>query len=97
MLDSGETDRSWDAGIVANPGTITGSVLEDTNNQQHGRHPDPGVTVVLRTRWATGGEHHHHANGNYSFTNVPAGNYTIVEQTPTGYLTWVTRTVAIPT
>ncbi|MBP7627364.1 MAG: carboxypeptidase regulatory-like domain-containing protein, partial [Zoogloea sp.] len=25
-------------------------------------------------------------NGNYSFPNVPAGNYTIVEQTPPGYL-----------
>ena len=24
VLDSGESDRTWDAGIVANPGTITG-------------------------------------------------------------------------
>jgi hypothetical protein len=25
VLDSGESDRTWDAGIVANPGTITGA------------------------------------------------------------------------
>ncbi|WP_374241629.1 SdrD B-like domain-containing protein, partial [Zoogloea sp.] len=87
VLDSGETDRSWDAGIVANPGTITGSVLEDTNNDNMGDTPIPGVTVVLKDALGNPvASTTTDANGNYSFTNVPAGNYTIVEQTPTGYL-----------
>ena len=46
----------------------------------------PGVTVVLKdangTPVATTTTD---ANGNYSFPNVPAGNYTIVEQTSPGY------------
>jgi hypothetical protein len=32
VLDSGESDKTWDAGIVANPGTITGTVREDLDN-----------------------------------------------------------------
>jgi hypothetical protein len=87
VLDSGESDRTWDAGIVANPGTITGSVLEDTNNDNVGDTPMPGVTVVLKDpNGNTVATTTTDANGNYSFPNVPAGNYTVVEQTPPGYL-----------
>jgi protocatechuate 3,4-dioxygenase beta subunit len=87
VLDSGESDRTWDAGIVANPGTITGSVLEDTNNDNVGDTPLPGVTVVLKDpNGNTVATTTTDTNGNYSFPNVPAGNYTIVEQTPPGYL-----------
>ncbi|MDD3328251.1 MAG: SdrD B-like domain-containing protein, partial [Zoogloea sp.] len=87
VLDSGESDRTWDAGIVANPGTITGSVLEDTDNDNVGDTPMAGVTVVLKDpNGNTVATTTTDANGNYSFPNVPAGNYTIVEQTPPGYL-----------
>jgi hypothetical protein len=32
VLDSGESDKTWDAGIVANPGSISGTVREDLDN-----------------------------------------------------------------
>jgi serine-aspartate repeat-containing protein C/D/E len=81
VLDSGESDRTWDAGIVANPGAITGTVLEDLDHNGTGDTPIAGVTVVLKdASGAPIATTTTDANGNYSFANVPAGNYT-VEQT----------------
>jgi uncharacterized surface anchored protein len=37
------------------------------------------------------------ANGNYTFNNVPAGNYTVVETNKPGFWMWVTWMAAIPT
>jgi hypothetical protein len=56
-------------------------VLEDTNNDNVGDTPMPGVTVVLKDpNGNTVATTTTDANGNYSFPNVPAGNYTVVEQ-----------------
>ncbi|MBL0284030.1 MAG: carboxypeptidase regulatory-like domain-containing protein [Zoogloea sp.] len=60
VLDSGESDRSWDAGIVANPGAITGTVLEDLDNNGTGDTPIAGVTVVLKGRQRHPYRQHHH-------------------------------------
>jgi protocatechuate 3,4-dioxygenase beta subunit len=87
VLDSGESDKSWDAGIVANPGSISGTVREDLDNNDSGDTPIPGVTVQLKdpagnvVQTTTTD-----ANGNYTFNNVPAGTYTVVETNQPGYL-----------
>ncbi|MCK6396641.1 SdrD B-like domain-containing protein, partial [Zoogloea sp.] len=87
VLDSGESDRSWDAGIIASPGAITGTVLEDTNNDNVGDTPLAGVTVVLKdpvsgTVISTTTTD---ASGNYSFNGVPPGNYVVQETNKPGY------------
>lgn len=87
VLESGESDRSWDAGIVGSPGAITGTVREDLDNNNTGDVPIAGVTVVLKD--STGNvvaTTTTDASGNYSFNNVPAGNYTVHEINKPGYL-----------
>ncbi|WP_284190110.1 SdrD B-like domain-containing protein, partial [Zoogloea oryzae] len=79
--------RSWDAGIIASPGAITGTVLEDTNNDNVGDTPLAGVTVVLKdpvsgTVISTTTTD---ASGNYSFNGVPPGNYVVQETNKPGY------------
>jgi serine-aspartate repeat-containing protein C/D/E len=75
VLDSGESDRTWDAGLVANPGAITGTVLEDLDHNGTGDTPITGVTggpegpAHAGTPIATTTTD---ANGNYSF-NERAG------------------------
>ncbi|KAB2964537.1 SdrD B-like domain-containing protein [Zoogloea sp.] len=87
VLQSGESDRSWDAGIVATPGAITGTVREDLDNNNTGDAPIAGVTVVLKD--SAGGivaSTTTDASGNYVFNNIPAGNYTVEETNKPGYL-----------
>jgi len=86
-LTSGEIDRSWDAGLVAKLGTITGTVREDIDNNNTGDVGIPGVTVVLvNSAGTTVATTTTDTNGYYVFTGVPAGNYTVVEQNNPGYL-----------
>ena len=86
-LQSGESDRSWDAGIVATSGTITGSVREDLDNNNTGDVPIAGVTVVLKdSAGNVVASTTTDTNGNYTFNNVPAGNYTVEETNKPGYL-----------
>ena len=83
-LNSGDDNRTVDAGLVqavVPAGTISGTVLEDRDNNGTGDVPIQGVVVVLKDDTGavidtvtTG------PNGTYSFTGVPAGIYT-VEQT----------------
>ncbi len=79
-------------------GTITGTVLADTNNDDIGDNAISGVTITLKdgsgndvdsdpnnagiqpTTTVTA------ADGSYSFTNLPAGDYQVVETQPSGYL-----------
>ena len=87
VLDSGESDKTWDAGLVANPGAITGTVLEDLDHNGTGDTPIAGVTVVLKdpltnTVIQTTTTD---ANGNYSFNNVPVGNYVVEESNKPGF------------
>jgi serine-aspartate repeat-containing protein C/D/E len=98
VLDSGESDRSWDAGIVANPGAITGTVLEDLDHDGTGDTPIAGVTVVLKdASGAPIATTTTDANGNYSFANVrpvtTRSNKPTRRVTPTS----ATSTAATPT
>ena len=88
-LVSGETNRTVDAGLVDKPvptGSLTGKVLEDRDNNGSGDTPIAGVTVVLKNAagqvvgTATTG-----ADGTYTFSNVPAGNYTVEQTNLPGY------------
>ncbi|MEY4413094.1 MAG: hypothetical protein RIQ53_387, partial [Pseudomonadota bacterium] len=88
-LNAGDVNLSADAGLVAAPtsGTVTGTVLLDSDNDNVGDTPAPGVTVQLRdpagnvvATTTTG------ADGSYTFPNVPAGSYTVTEVNPAGVL-----------
>ena len=86
-LPSGTSDRSWDAGIVSNFGSISGRALADTNNDDLGDAVLSGVTITLRDSAnviiATALTD---ANGNYSFANLLAGNYTVSQANLPGYV-----------
>ncbi|WP_347250248.1 SdrD B-like domain-containing protein, partial [Zoogloea sp.] len=86
VLVSGESDLTWDAGIVAEPGTISGTVTEDVDNDDTGDTPIAGVTVELKDSTGTVVQTTTtDANGNYTFNNVPTGTYTVVETNKPGY------------
>ena len=83
-LASGDDNRTVDAGLKVPaplPGSVSGTVLEDRDNNGTGDSPIAGVVVVLKNpAGVVVGQTTTDANGNYSFSNVPAGNY-MVEQT----------------
>ena len=67
--------------------SISGSVLEDTDNDGVGDRALPGVTVELRdaagnlvASQVTG------PNGEYEFLNIPPGNYTLVQVQDPGFV-----------
>ncbi len=85
-LSPGEDNRTFDMGIYL-LGTISGTVLEDINDDDIGDTPMGGITIILYdengneiARTVTA------ADGTYSFTDLPQGVYTIVEVQPDGYL-----------
>ncbi|MBL9143555.1 MAG: carboxypeptidase regulatory-like domain-containing protein [Verrucomicrobiaceae bacterium] len=94
-LDGGENDTGNEF-IEEQPGVISGSVLADTNNDNTGDTGISGVTVTLFTDpngdgdpadgAQVGSPATTAANGSYSFTNLPPGNYLVVETQPSGYL-----------
>jgi protocatechuate 3,4-dioxygenase beta subunit len=68
------------------PGTITGNVMADTDNDGTGNTALANVTLTLKddsgndiTTTTTG------VDGNYSFSGLMAGNYQIAETQPAGY------------
>ncbi len=76
-------------------GNITGTVTEDTDGDGAGDTPQAGVTVTLYEDSNSNGQFDAGepqvgapattaADGSYSFTNVPAGDYVVVEDTPAG-------------
>jgi serine-aspartate repeat-containing protein C/D/E len=68
------------------PGNISGTVREDLDNNNTGDTPIAGVTVVLKDAAGTPiATTTTDANGNYSFTGVPAGTYTVEETNKPGY------------
>jgi len=69
-------------------GTITGSVLADTNNDNTGDSPLNNVTLELRdaTTNALIGTTTTNGSGTYTFSNVAPGSYKIYETQPSGYL-----------
>jgi len=83
----GTTDNlSLDFGFVKT-GSITGSVLEDTNKDGKGDTPIKNVTLTLYdangVKVATTVTD---ANGEYHFDSLPPGDYTIKETQPSGYV-----------
>ncbi|MCW1925853.1 SpaA isopeptide-forming pilin-related protein [Luteolibacter arcticus] len=97
-LTGGQSDLTLDAGYFQ-PGTITGSVLADTNNDNTGDLPLAGVVVTLKDGSGndidsdpnTGGVQPTTAttngSGAYTFSNLTPGSYQVVETQPAGYLT----------
>jgi hypothetical protein len=97
VLDSGETDLTWDAGVVAPilKASIGDKIWYDTNSngiQDAGEQGVAGVVVELRDNIGTYGNllktTTTDANGNYLFNNLDAGDYHIDIQEltlPSGY------------
>jgi len=75
-------------------GNISGTVYLDQNQdsvyQQGSDTPLSGITVTLRNGTTVVATTTTDVNGNYSFTNVAPGTYTITETQPTGYV-WRTE------
>ena len=86
-LVKGESNQTIDAGLVVrSTGVISGTVREDLDNNDTGDVPIPGVTITLRDgNGNVVGTTVTDANGFYSFTGLPGGNYTVVETNKPGY------------
>jgi uncharacterized protein (DUF2141 family) len=67
------------------PTTITGTVYNDLNNSGTFTAGEPGISGVTLTL-STGAATTTDASGNYSFTNLPAGTYSVTETDPSGYV-----------
>jgi len=81
-----EDNRTFDMGIYR-LGSISGMVLEDTNKDTIGDTPMAGVTIILYD--ANGIEVARmdtESDGSYLFSDLPQGEYRIVELQPVGYL-----------
>ncbi|MBN8456579.1 MAG: carboxypeptidase regulatory-like domain-containing protein, partial [Verrucomicrobia bacterium] len=69
------------------PGSVTGSVLADTDNDNDGDISIGGVTLtLLNSVDATVATTTTAPDGSYSFANLPPGTYRVVETQPSGYL-----------
>ncbi len=88
------------------PGSISGSVLADTNNDDSGDDPISGVTVTLKdisgndidsddiTPGVQPTTAVTNASGVYTFTGLLPGSYRVVETDPAGYVSVTTNTVS---
>jgi protocatechuate 3,4-dioxygenase beta subunit len=71
---------------------ISGTVLEDTNNDNVGEQPLTGVTITLQKRNPQTSQYVVYkttvtdSNGFYKFTDLPGGNYKVIETNPEGYV-----------
>ncbi len=96
VLASGQT-RNGNNFIEEQPGSISGTVFADTNNDNVGDVGIASVTLTLYTDpngdgnrtdgLAFGSPAVTIAGGTYSFTNLPPGAYVVEETQPSGYLT----------
>ena len=69
------------------PGSITGSVFADTDNDNDGNISLGGVSLILLDSvGATVDTTTTASDGSYSFSNLPPGTYRVVETQPSGYL-----------
>jgi SdrD B-like domain/Putative Ig domain len=97
-LGAGSTVLTADFGYLPPFGTITGSVLVDTNGDSLGDNPVGGVLITLKDSLGADVDSDlitpgiqpttftTGPSGSYTFT-VPPGNYQIVQTQPLGYLT----------
>jgi len=60
-------------------GTISGTVSDDSNNDNDGDSPLPGVVVDLNL---SGSVIRTGSDGSFVFKDVPSSTYTVEEQTP---------------
>ena len=69
------------------PKSISGVVLEDVNNDGKGDIPLVGVVVdLVDSLGKIVANATTDSNGNFVFTLVPPGKYTVVQLTPAGYI-----------
>ncbi len=94
---AGVTNNTIDFGFVPNSslGTISGTVLDDTNNDNAGDFGIVGVTISLYSDPNRDGDTADGvligtgttaSNGSYGFTGLPPGGYVVIESQPAGYL-----------
>ncbi|MCK7513020.1 MAG: IPTL-CTERM sorting domain-containing protein [Desulfobacterales bacterium] len=80
-------------------GSITGLVFYDINGngvQDAGEPALPGVTITLRNSAnAVVATTTTDANGNYSFANLPPGQYTVSQTVPPGFVGSTNTTVPV--
>ncbi|GEP41717.1 hypothetical protein BGE01nite_10080 [Brevifollis gellanilyticus] len=88
------------------PGSISGSVLADTDNDNDGDTPISGVTVTLKdssgndidsdlvTPGVQPTTRTTNASGTYTFSNLLPGTYRVVETDPAGYFSVTPNTVS---
>ena len=83
---SGELDDGNDF-IEEQLGSLSGTVLEDTDNDGVGEDPIAGVTITLLDEdGATVATAVTDSNGDYSFADLEPGNYSVVESDPTDFV-----------
>ena len=87
----GQDTPDNDAGaedIPPQPGSLSGRYFMDTNDNDldDGQATDPGIEGVLVTLVETGDTVETGPNGEYSFTGLPAGDYTVEFSDPNGVL-----------
>jgi len=82
----GDEDEHVNVGIVP-LGTISGNVGEDTNNDDTPEEPIPGTTIELYDEDGNLVDSvFTDENGDFEFTDVPPGEYTVVEIQPEGFV-----------
>ena len=97
---SGGNSQAVNFGNAANTGVISGTVFLDLNNSGIYQPGDPGIPFV-NISLTLGGliiqSTNSDSNGNYSFTNLADGTYTVTETVLPGYTSTssTTRTVTI--
>ncbi|MBK8668564.1 MAG: carboxypeptidase regulatory-like domain-containing protein, partial [Saprospiraceae bacterium] len=86
VLTAGENDNDNNF-VEEQPGSISGTVTADTNNDNAGDTPLANVTLQLKdaVTGAVIATTTTNAQGQYTFSNVAPGNYTIMETDPAGY------------
>ena len=98
-LDAGENFQDADFGFTQSTGTIGDTVYRDNNSDGTQNQDEPGIPNVVVTLTRPGPDGNlgtpddttdtttTNNNGNYSFPNVPTGNYTITVNNPPDGLT----------
>ncbi|HNL97926.1 MAG TPA: SdrD B-like domain-containing protein, partial [Accumulibacter sp.] len=89
FLTSGESDRTWDAGLLAPKASIGNFVWEDRNYngiQDAGEAGIGGVTVrLLNSSGSVVGTTTTDGAGQYLFSNLTSGDYRVQVVAPSGY------------